>query len=122
MYLLCFVRDRYQRLNDNLLGAFCSLVRRYVEQVTVATKEAIYRSKLQTGEDVEQGAKVMALLLDPSIDGHTPFARMRDQATTSRHVTARSATGLRPLFVGFATQRTTTRTGGLSQNAASERG
>jgi len=43
LYLLCFVHDRYQRLNDNLLGAFCSLVRRYVEEVDAATKEAIYR-------------------------------------------------------------------------------
>ena len=55
MYLLCFVHDRYQRLNDNLLGAFCSLVRRYVEEVDAATKEAIYRFKLQTGADIEQG-------------------------------------------------------------------
>ena len=53
LYLLCFVHDRYQRLNDNLLGAFCSLVRRYVEEVDGATKEAIYRFKLQTSEDIE---------------------------------------------------------------------
>ncbi len=80
LYLLCFIHDRYQRLNDNLLGAFCSLVRRYVEEVAAATKEAIYQSKLQTGEDVEQGAKVLALFLDPSIDGQTPFASVREQA------------------------------------------
>ena len=65
LYLLCFVHDRYQRLNDNLLGAFCSLVRRYVEEVDAATKEAIYRFKLQTSEDIEQGAKVLALFVDP---------------------------------------------------------
>ena len=58
LYLLCFVQDRYQRLNDNLLGAICSLVRRYVEEVDAATKEAIYRFKLQTSADIEQGAKV----------------------------------------------------------------
>jgi TnpA family transposase len=80
LYLLCFIHDRYQRLNDNLLGAFCSLVRRYVDEVGVATKEAVYRFKLQTGEDVEQGAKVLALFLDSSIDGRTPFATVREQA------------------------------------------
>ncbi len=45
LYLLCFIHDRYQRLNDNLLGAFCSLVRRYVDEVAAATKEAIYPKK-----------------------------------------------------------------------------
>jgi hypothetical protein len=80
LYLLCFVHDRYQRLNDNLLGAFCSLVRRYVEEVDAATKEAIYRFKLQTSEDIEQGAKVLALFVDPGIDGQTPFAEVREQA------------------------------------------
>jgi TnpA family transposase len=80
LYLLCFIHDRYQRLNDNLLGAFCSLIRRYADEVDVAAKEAIYRFKLQTSKDVEQGAGILALFLDPSIDGQTPFAAVRDQA------------------------------------------
>ena len=33
-------------------------------------EEAIYCSKLQTSENIEQGAKVMTLFLDPGIDGH----------------------------------------------------
>ena len=37
------------------------------------TKESIYRFKLQASEDVEQGAKLLALFLDPSIDGQTPL-------------------------------------------------
>jgi hypothetical protein len=80
LYLLCFVQDRYQRLNDNLLGAFCSLVRRYVEEVDAATKEAIYRFKLQTSEDIERGAKVLALFVDPRIDGQACCAEVREQA------------------------------------------
>jgi TnpA family transposase len=80
LYLLCFVHDRYQRLNDNLLGACCSLVRRYVEEVDTATKEAIYQFKLQTSEDIEQGAKVLALFVDPGIGGETRFGEVRDKA------------------------------------------
>ncbi len=62
-----------------MLGAFCSLVRRYVDETGVATKEAIYRFKLQTSEDVELGAKVLALFLDPGIDGQASFAHVREQ-------------------------------------------
>lgn len=80
LYLLCFIHDRYQRLNDNLLAAFCSLVRRYTEEVDAATKEAIYRFKLQASDDIEQGAKILALFLDPSIDGQAPFATVRERA------------------------------------------
>ncbi len=80
LYLLCFVHDRYQRLNDNLLGALCSLMRRYIEEVDAATKEAIYRFKLQTGEDIEQGAKVLSLFVDTAIDGETRFAEVREIA------------------------------------------
>lgn len=80
LYLLCFIHDRYQRLNDNLLGAFCSLLRRYVEEVDAATKEAIYRFKLQSSADIEQGAKVLALFVDPGIDGQTSFGKVRDTA------------------------------------------
>lgn len=80
LYLLCFIHDRYQRLNDNLLAAFCALVRRYANEVEEATKETIYRFKLQAHDDIEQGAKVLALFLDPSIDGQTPFSTVREQA------------------------------------------
>jgi hypothetical protein len=46
LYLPCFIHDRYQRLNDNLLTAFCSLVGRYADETSTAAKEAIYRFKL----------------------------------------------------------------------------
>jgi len=42
LYLLCFVYDRYQRLNDHLLNAFCTLIRRYIDEVAAATKNALY--------------------------------------------------------------------------------
>jgi hypothetical protein len=80
LYLLCFIHDRYQRLNDNLLAALCSLVQRYGDEVDTATKDAIYRFKLQTSEDVEQGAKILSLFLDPGIEGRTPFTTVRERA------------------------------------------
>jgi TnpA family transposase len=80
LYLLCFIHDRYQRLNDNLLTAFCSLVRRYIDEVAAAAKEAIYRFKIQASEDIKQGARVLALFLDPSIEGQMPFSAVRERA------------------------------------------
>ncbi len=80
LYLLCFIHDRYQRLNDNLLTGFCSLVRRYADEVKEAAKEAIYRFKRQANDDIDQGAKILTLFLDPTIDGQTPFSAVRERA------------------------------------------
>ena len=80
LYLLCFLQDRYQRLNDNLLTAFCALVSQYADEAAKEAKEAVYCHKLQTNEDTERGAQILALFLDPSIDGRTQFATTRERA------------------------------------------
>lgn len=65
LYLLCFVLDRYQRLNDNLFTAFCALVGQYADEAAADAKEAVYQHKLQLNEDIEHGVQVLALFLDP---------------------------------------------------------
>ncbi|GJL73864.1 MAG: hypothetical protein NMNS01_30630 [Nitrosomonas sp.] len=68
LYQLCFIHDRYQRLNDHLLNAFCSLVSRYQDQVSANAKEAVYRHKVQASDDIGQGIKILEFFLDQSID------------------------------------------------------
>lgn len=40
----------------------------------------MYRFRVQTSEDIEQGAQALALFVDPDIDGETCFAEVREQA------------------------------------------
>ena len=80
LYLLCFVHDRYQRLNDHLLSAFCALVRRYTDEVAAATKDALYQHRHQASSDLEQGVKILQLFLDPTVADETPFADVRTRA------------------------------------------
>jgi TnpA family transposase len=80
LYLLCFVHDRYQRLNDHLLAALCALVRRYSDEVAIAAKESVYRHKIQANDDLGQGIKILQLFLDPAIDDQTPFVDVRARA------------------------------------------
>ncbi len=80
LYLLCFVHDRYQRLNDHLLAAFCALVRRYSDEVASAAKESVYRHKVQANDDLGQGVKILQLFLDPTITDQTPFSEVRARA------------------------------------------
>lgn len=80
LYLLCFVHDRYQRLNDHLLNAFCTLVARYADEASAAAKEAVYRYRVEANEDLTQGAKILRLFLDSDIVDSTPFAVVRSRA------------------------------------------
>jgi len=80
LYLLCFIHDRYQTLNDHLLNAFCTLVARYVDEASTAAKESVYRYRVQANDDLTQGAKILRLFLDSSIAGETPFSDVRTRA------------------------------------------
>ncbi|MFK7997405.1 MAG: hypothetical protein AB8B87_24980 [Granulosicoccus sp.] len=82
LYLLCFVRNRYQRLNDHLIAAFCALVRRYTDEVNERAKDAHYQHRRQANEDIDQGAKVLFLFVDPKVPDNRPFGDVRAQAKT----------------------------------------
>ena len=80
LYLLCFVQDRYQRLNDHLISAFCALVRRYNDEVSGCAKDAYNLHRRQANEDIDQGAKVLYLFVDPEVSDDQPFGDVRTQA------------------------------------------
>ena len=62
------------------LGYFRARQRFFRFDLRAVRDDVDYRFKLQTSEDIEQGAKVLALFVDPSIDGQTRFAEVREQA------------------------------------------
>ncbi|EAQ96687.2 Tn3 family transposase [Congregibacter litoralis] len=80
LYLLCFVRDRYQRLHDHLIAAFCSLLRCYVDEVNETAKEAFLRYRREANDDLDQGAKLLHLFIDPEIQDAMPFGEVRAAA------------------------------------------
>ncbi|MBT4520665.1 MAG: Tn3 family transposase [Halieaceae bacterium] len=77
LYILCFIHDRYRRLNDHLLNAHCALIRRYAEEVTEATKESILGQRQEVSGDIDQGVDVLQLFLDPNIDDDLSFGNVR---------------------------------------------
>ena len=80
LYLLCFVHDRYQRLNDHLLDAWCTLTRRYGEEARALAREAMAKHRLQVVDDMDKAAGILQLFLDPDVPGNQPFAEVRSQA------------------------------------------
>jgi hypothetical protein len=79
LYLLCFVRDRYQRLNDHLISAFCALIRKYTDEAIERGRDTYHLHRRQVNDDADQGAKVLHLFIDPDVPDETPFGEVRTQ-------------------------------------------
>lgn len=80
LYLLCFIHDRYRRLNDHLLNAHCALIRRYSEEVKEATREAILEQRQQVSSDLDRGIEILQMFLDSDIDDGVTFGNVRRMA------------------------------------------
>lgn len=80
LYLLCFIHDRYRRLNDHLLNAHCALIRRYGEDVKEATREAILEQRQQVSGDMGRGIEILQMFLDTDLDDAVPFGNVRQMA------------------------------------------
>jgi hypothetical protein len=74
LYLLCFIHDRYRRLNDHLLSA---LIRRYSEEVKELTREAILEQRRTVSDDMDRGIELLQLFLDPNIENDMAFGDVR---------------------------------------------
>lgn len=80
LYLLCFIHQRYQRFNDNLINCFLYQVRLYTDQAKVFAKQKLASINLSTNQNIGKAANVLRLLTDEQIPSETPFGIVRQKA------------------------------------------
>ena len=73
VYLLCFVRHRYQRMHDNLINTLIYNVRRYTDESKFKAKEQVYESYTENGQNIKKAGQVLKIFTDDSIGIDTPF-------------------------------------------------
>ena len=73
IFLLSFIRQRYQECNDVLAEAFKYYVRKYETQAKQMVKEYFYQFNLEVNEQLPKIPIILALFLDDSIPDDTPF-------------------------------------------------
>lgn len=73
IYLLCFIYNRYQKVNDNLINSFIYKVRKYAEAAKLSSKEKIYEHLIESSKDMKKAGEILHLLLNDKIDVNTPF-------------------------------------------------
>jgi TnpA family transposase len=79
LYLLCYVRYRYQKLNDNLIISFRHHVTKFDEAAEDAAKERVYAYRIETNQNLGKAAQILDIVLD-GVPAGTPFADFQAQA------------------------------------------
>lgn len=80
LYLLCFVHQRYQRIQDNLINCLLYRVRLYTDQAKEFGRQKLSSINLSTNQNIGKAANVLKLLTDEQIPAETPFGIVRQKA------------------------------------------
>lgn len=80
VYLLCFVHNRYQRIKDNLINCFISLVRKYTDNAKQFARDQVYTQKVEVNENLNKISKVLDLFIDHTIPDDISFGEFKKRA------------------------------------------
>ena len=64
LYLLCFLLQRYQRINDNLINALIYQVRKVLSAAKVCLQERLLSDRMEGSKNVSQFRKISPTLTD----------------------------------------------------------
>lgn len=100
LYLLCFVRHRFQRLHDNIIGSLLYDVRRYNDDAKRAAKNRLHDCRLEGNQNLEKAGQVLSLFTDDDIPSDTAFCDVQSRAfsilerdklaTVAEHITTKA--------------------------------
>ncbi len=80
LYLLCFVFNRYHKMNDNLIHAFLYYVAKFRAKAKEEAKEDVYALKIDANQHLKHAAKVLNLFTDETIPENMEFRQIKQQA------------------------------------------
>jgi TnpA family transposase len=80
VYILCFVYNRYQQVNDNLINTLIYNVRKYNDESKEKGKEKVYEYHIEINQNLKKVGQVLKIFTDDSIDTSTPFNDIKAKA------------------------------------------
>ena len=80
LYLLCFIHQRFGRLNDILINCLLHRVRQYTDQTKESAAQKLSSINLTNNQTIIKAADVLKLLTDEQIPFETPFGIIRLRA------------------------------------------
>lgn len=80
LYLLCFVWQRYQKITDNLVTAFCYHIKHFDDSLKVGLSNHRIQKYKQQRKQAKKVAKLLDLFIDDSLDDIMPYGKIRKKA------------------------------------------
>lgn len=80
LYLLCFVYNRFQKINDNLVDAFISLTNKYISESKEVTEERITKLKMENYKNMKGAGHIIGFFIDTEIPNTKEFGEVREKA------------------------------------------
>lgn len=80
LYLLCFIRHRYQKFHDNLIHALIFQVRKVIDAAKLATQEKILHTQADHQDNLRHLSRILHLFLDDSIADDVTFGDVKRRA------------------------------------------
>ena len=79
LYLLCFVQQRYRRVNDNLINSLIYRLRLYSDQAKEDARIRLSSLQLENNQDIGKVGQVLELLTDEQIPYELPFGEFQEK-------------------------------------------
>ena len=80
IYLLCFIFQRYQRFQDNLITYFLVQVRQFINNAKDTAKMAVAMHRMEQNRNLQQAGHILLLFTDDTIPANTSFGEVRSRA------------------------------------------
>ena len=77
LYLLCFLLQRYQKMNDNLVNALIYHVRKVSAAAKACMEQQVLAFQQEGNENVERIGQILGIFLDESIEDAVSFGEIK---------------------------------------------
>lgn len=83
LWLLCFLRNRYCRMTDNLATMFIYTANKYETDVELKAKELLTTDDMDGSEKDCKVASMLKVFVDPTVNDNQPFGEIRQNVFTT---------------------------------------
>lgn len=80
LYLLCFVWQRYQKITDNLVEAFCCKIKQFDDSLKIGLNLHRLKTHKQHRKQAKKVAQLLGLFIDDEFDDIIPYGKIRKRA------------------------------------------
>ena len=80
VYLICFIFNRFQKINDNLVNTFIYYVNKYTDEAERKAREKVYEYKIEGNKHLKDVGKILGLFVDETIPEDIEFQKVKEIA------------------------------------------